>query len=142
MKKIIFSCFLAAISLVSLNAWAQKNISEAAKQSLKKTYPTAQKTHWGKEGANYEASFVSGGKNMSVVVDAKGNILETETAISAKELPSGVWSYLKSKFGEGYKINETAIIVKADGSKMYEAEVKGKDYLFDTSGKFIKSVED
>ncbi|MBD3749546.1 MAG: hypothetical protein IE931_08625 [Sphingobacteriales bacterium] len=142
MKKLIFSGFMATALFFTVAVKAQSNIPDAVKAALTKAYPTVKSIHWDEENGNYEAGFKANGKEMSVLLDAKGSILETETAISVKELPSGVSSYLKSKFGEGYKISESAMIVKANGHKTFEAEVKGKDYLFDTAGKFIKSVKE
>ena len=36
------------------------------------------------------------------------------------------------------KISETAKITKADGTVVFEVEVKGKDLLFDAKGNIIK----
>jgi hypothetical protein len=35
-------------------------------------------------------------------------------------------------------VKEAAKITQADGAIMYEAEVNGKDLIFDASGKFVK----
>ncbi|MBU1373746.1 MAG: hypothetical protein KKG25_14825 [Bacteroidetes bacterium] len=141
MKKLILSGFIAIGTMISSSSFAQ-SIPAMVKASLTKAYPTVKNVHWDKENPNYEAGFKLDGKEMSILMDSKGSILETETAISTKELPAGVFSYLKTKFGAAYKISETAFIVKADGTKIYEAEVKGLDYMFDTSGKFIKAQKD
>lgn len=142
MKKLIFSGLFATALFITVAVKAQSNIPAAVKAAVAKAYPTVKNIHWDKENANYEAGFKSEGKDMSILLDSKGSILETETSISKSELPAGVHSYLKSKFGEGYKINDAAIIVKANGTKVYEAEVKGMDYIFDMNGKFIKSEKD
>lgn len=143
MKKLIFSgLFLATVAMFSASAKAQSNIPAAVKASFTKSYPTVKNIHWDKEKSDYEAGFKLNGKDISVLLDQQGNILETETGIDIKNLPSNVYVYLKSKFGTAYKINEAAMTVKADGTKVYEAEVKGLDYLFDTSGKFIKAQKD
>lgn len=141
MKKLILSGLIAIGTIVSGSAIAQ-SIPKIVKASLTKAYPTVKNVHWDKENTNYEAGFKLDGKDMSILMDSKGGVLETETAISTKELPAGVFSYLKTKFGSSYKISETAFIVKADGTKIYEAEVKRLDYMFDTSGKFIKAQKD
>jgi hypothetical protein len=142
MKKTMLIGLIAASLMVTVNVYAQKNIPETAKKSISSTYPGVKDVKWEKEGANYEAGFMSGGKQLSIVLDAKGNILETETAISTNNLPAKAISYLKTKFGAGVKIAEAASIKKADGTEVFEAEVKGTDYLFDIKGNFIKSEKE
>jgi hypothetical protein len=66
---------------------------------------------------------------------------ETEMAIAATELPAAVMPY----FNEHYKkatVKETAKITKASKEINYEIGIKGKDLLFDASGKFIKEAKD
>jgi len=141
MKKKIFTAIIAMATFTSLNTFAQ-NIPDAAKKSLAKTYPTAKDIKWEKENGNYEAGFKQDGKELSLIIDAKGNILETESAIKPTDLPPSALSYLKTKFGSNLKIKDAASIKKADGKIVFEAEVKGLDYLFDTNGKFIKTAKD
>ncbi|MBC7652844.1 MAG: PepSY-like domain-containing protein [Oligoflexus sp.] len=141
MKKKIFTAIIVVATFTSLNTFAQ-NIPAATKKSLTKTYPNAKDVKWEKENSNYEAGFQQDGKELSLVIDAKGNILETETAIKTTDLPQSVLSFLKSKFGNNLKIKDAAKIKKADGNIIYEAEVKGLDYLFDANGKFIKTAKD
>lgn len=43
---------------------------------------------------------------------------------------------------KGKTIKEGAKITTADGTVNYEAEVDGKDVIFDTNGKFLKEVKD
>ena len=77
------------------------------------------------------------GKHLSLVIDAKGTVLETETTIAVSSLPESVRSYV-TKHHAGKSIKEAAEIVDAKGQKRYEAEVGGKDLLFDEKGGFIK----
>ena len=57
------------------------------------------------------------------------------------ELPEAVLSYVKEHY-KGKVIKEGAKITKADGTVNYEAEVSGKDVIFDSNGKFIKEAKD
>lgn len=125
-------------SVFSLSASAQQNIPQAAKNTIAKSYPGVKNIKWDVEETNYEAGFVSGGKHLSVLLDKNGSVLETETDIAVKALPAAATAYLQGKFGATLKITEAAMIKKANGKMMYEAEVKGKDYLFDDGGKPIK----
>ncbi|MFD2584225.1 hypothetical protein ACFSR6_17100 [Pedobacter vanadiisoli] len=91
------------------------------------------KVSWEMEKKDYEAGFKLNGKETSEVYSAKGVLLETETAIKVIELPATVLAKLK-----GSKIAEAAKITKADGTIYYEAEVKGKDLMFDANGNPVK----
>ena len=113
----------------------------AVVNSFVKTFPNTSAKSWDKEGAKWEANFVKEGKTMSATFTANGTLEETETDIKISELPSAVADWVKTN-RKGSVIKEAAIITKPNGDKMYEAEVKGKDLLFDTNGKFVKEEKD
>lgn len=110
------------------------NTPAAVKAAIARLYPAAKNVKFEKENGDYEAGFKHNGKSMSVVLDAKGNVKETETVIAISELPTAVRDYVAKQM-PGKKIKEAAEIVDAKGGKKYEAEVNGKDLLFDTAGK-------
>lgn len=115
--------FLIAILLVSFTAFAQQvNVPKSAKDSFSKLYPKAIEVKWDKENQGYEASFKFNGKDMSVIFDENGKVLETETAIEVSQLPNGVEKYVMNNY-KGFKITGAAKIVKANGEELYEAEV-------------------
>ncbi|MDB5063242.1 MAG: hypothetical protein JWP67_3085, partial [Mucilaginibacter sp.] len=58
-------------------------------------------------------------------------------AIPVSSLPSGVAGYVKQHY-KGAKIVEAGKVTDAKGTIMYEAEVKGKDLVFDEKGNFLK----
>lgn len=133
MKSIII--ILVAGLLCSNGAIAQKNeVPSIVKTTFSKKYPTATKIKWEKEGKKYETSFLLNGKDMSVLFDANGEIEETETKIAVSELPRKAQSYAISKG----TIKEAAKIVASNGKVKYEAEVKGKDLIFDEKGNFLE----
>ena len=78
---------------------------------------------------------------MSCVLSASGDILETETYIAVSELPAAVNLYIAQHYKAG-KVTKAASIVKADGRALYEAEINGKDLLFDAAGNVIKSKKE
>ena len=133
MKKILI---LAVFTLITTEINAQKmtvdKVPSAVKESLMKSYPNAKGAKWDKEDADYEASFKMDGKDMSILYDAKGMEKEVETDIKFSELPMPVQVALKGK-----KVKEAAIIKKG-GKTFYEAEVGGKDLLFEADGKLVK----
>ena len=75
---------------------------------------------------------------MSVQFTPAGEFVEQTKAIAVSALPDAVKSYTKSKYPHA-TIKEAGHITMANGSTRYEAEVKGKDLLFDEQGNFIKT---
>ena len=134
MKKLL----VAATLFVSMSCTAQKTPA-AVQAAFTKTFPgiTAK---WDTEDGNYEANFKKDGKTMSATFDSKGGWLETETDIAISELPAAVSTYIKANYS-GMKIKEAAML-KTPGGDMYEAEVNGKDLMFDMNGNFMKEAED
>lgn len=135
MKKYLLTVLVAMYA--SLSVSHAQAIPAVAKSSFTKLHPQATGVKWEKEEGGYEASFKENGKDMSVVMDAKGTLKETETDIAVAELPAAIRAYVAKQM-PGKKIKEAAIIVDAAGTKMYEAEVGGKDLMFDVNGKLMK----
>ena len=133
MKRLLI---LAVFALATLQVNAQKmtvdKVPSAVKDNFAKQYPTVKGAKWDKENADYEASFKMDGKDISVVFDGKGIEKEVETDIKFSELPMPVQMALKGK-----KVKEAAVIKKG-GKTFYEAEVGGKDLLFEGDGKRVK----
>jgi hypothetical protein len=128
---------------VSLTASAQKldatKVPASVKKSFTKQFPGAT-GKWEMEQGKYEAGFNYQGNIMSALFDPNGSMTESEVAIKESELPPTVNAYLKKHY-KGAKIKEAAKITKAAGDINYEAEVNGKDLLFDADGNFLKAVK-
>jgi hypothetical protein len=140
MKKIILSTLMALV--VTGMAIAQKvkrtDVPAAVKTALSSKYPSATKATWEKEKGNFEANWGGkSGEDMSVQFTPDGTFVEQVVAISPSELPAGVAAYVKQHY-KGVKITEAGKVTDAKGTAMYEAEVKGKDLLFDEKGNFLK----
>ena len=73
--------------------------------------------------------------------EPNGTFTESEVDIKAAVLPATVLAYVKEHY-KGKTIKEAAKITKADGAINYEAEVNGKDVIFDANGKFLKEMKD
>ena len=142
MKKLLMMGTM--VSAIALGAIGQKidaaKVPAAVKSSFEKNYAGNTAT-WEKEKGNYEASFKQDGKSMSVILTPKGTLVESEVSIKADELPASVLSYMKTHY-KGVTVKEGAKITKANGTINYEAEVKGKDVVFDANGKFLKEEKD
>lgn len=141
MKTILFAAFMS-LCVGGASAFARPisahyladNTPAAVKAAFAKAYPTVKKVTFTKEKGGYEAEFVQNGKSMSVVIDARGAINETETEIAVSALPAPVRDYV-AKHMAGKKIKEAAELVDAEGAKTYEVEIGGKDHLFSADGK-------
>ena len=137
-------CNYSSTSLVHIYSQYPKikeaNIPAAVKASMMNQYPGV-KARWIKEDGKYEAEFKKEGNSMSALFEANGSIAESEMGIKVADLPATVLVYVKEHY-KGKSIKESAKITKADGTVNYEAEVDGKDVIFDATGKFIKEVKD
>ena len=138
MKTLLIAALLGTgIATTTLAFSISDNTPAAVKAAIAKLYPTVKNVKYGKEDGDFEAEFKYNGKAMSVVLSAAGIVKETETTITIAQLPAAVREYVAKQM-PGKKIKEAAEIVDANGVKKYEAEVGGKDYLFDTTGKLLK----
>jgi hypothetical protein len=131
-----------ALCLVTGNAMAQRlkdsEVPAAVKTALMKKYPSAAGVGWEKEKGNYEANW--GGKSKedhSVTFKPDGTFMEMVDAMPVSGLPAAVSAYVKAHYS-GAKITEAGKVTDAQGKTRYEAEVKGKDLLFDEKGEFVK----
>jgi hypothetical protein len=140
MKKTILLIITAALlgTGAVVKATGSLEVPVAVKQSLAKKYPNATKVTWEKEKGNYEANWGGkSGEDTSVTFTPKGEFVEEGDAIPVTQLPPAVFEYVKTNY-KGTKIKEAGRVTNAAGKKMFEAEIKGKDLLFDQKGKFIK----
>lgn len=140
MKKIILS--LSVLLSIATMAMAQKVkgplVPAQVKEALMKKYPEASKITWENEKGNFEANWGGkSGEDMSVQYTPAGTFVEQVAAISPGDLPAGVAAYVKQHY-KGVKITEAGRVTDAKGTLMYEAEVKGKDLIFDEKGNFLK----
>ena len=90
------------------------------------------------ENGNYEANWGGVSKeDNSVLFTPAGVFVEQVVAMKVAALPAGVTDYVRAHYA-GAKITEAGKVTDAQGRTRYEAEVKGKDLLFDAKGNFIK----
>lgn len=96
---------------------------------------------WEKEGGNYEAVYTLNGTENSSVLNAKGDILETEIELKQSQLPAQALQYLSKNY-PNKKISGAAKTTFAGGKILYEAQVNGKEIMFDTAGKLVKQSQE
>lgn len=142
MKKYIL-IFVISISAITTNAQRvrEHDVPIPVKTTFTTTYPITEVEEWKLKNGIYEANFHYNKTAITVLYDAKGNVLETETEIKASELPSAASDYF-SKNLSGKQIEEASKITDAKGTISYEAEVNDINYFFDVNGNFIEKKED
>jgi hypothetical protein len=142
MKKSII--LMVAFAIISIPAFCQKNVPENVKKEFAKKYPAAETVKWSSEETNeWEAEFKINGTEMSASFDNKGTWLESETEITAKDLPAAVTNTLSREFA-GYKTGEMSAIENPQMKGFELALKKGGmslEVVFDNMGKVLKKTE-
>ena len=111
------------------------NVPDVVKAKFSSLYPTVKSPTWEMEDDTYEASFTFNQVATSVVISASGEHKQTETAMEPNTLPRMTRYYVMKELAN-QPITEACKIVDSKGVISYEAEVGGKDYLFDAEGNF------
>jgi hypothetical protein len=139
------SLFLLSI-LVTGAAFSQDlkegQVPPVVKASLNKQFPAAGKTagkvSWEKEKGNYEANWGGrSGEDNSAQFTPSGVFIELVENIPVSSLPARIAPYVTTHYNKA-KIREAGKVTDAAGHHTYEAEIKGKDLIFDLDGNFIK----
>ena len=139
------SLFVALIIFVP--GCVAQTAPSSVKQQFNKKFPKATEVEWDKESdSEYEASFKINNVKYSANFATDGTWLETEQAISFKELPDAVLATLSRDY-YGVEINEVAKLItnKNENNKNKDIEEDEEDemaidLIFDTSGKIVKTV--
>lgn len=133
----------ALLASATVNYLAAQDLSESKVPATVKTaftqkYPAAKKVSWEKENGNYEANWGGrSGEDNSAQFTPTGTFVEIVLAIPVDQLPKAVAGYIKSHY-KGATIKEAGKVTDAAGKLTYEAEIKGKDLIFDEAGNFLK----
>jgi hypothetical protein len=139
MKKFLLVALAAILTTSSFGQKTSKdNVPQIVKDALNKSFPTAQNETWEKENQNFEAEFKLNKEEVSALFGPEGKLIETEVDIAIGDLPTPIVNYV-SKNLSGKKIKEASKITNSAGNVSFEAEVGGKDYIFDSSGNLLKS---
>ena len=145
MKKIIVTTLLMGwlgLGCAMAQDVKAKDVPAVVKDALVKKYPAATKVSWEKENGNYEANWGgTSGEDNSAQFSPAGAFVEYVKAIKVSELPAAVVAYVKQHY-PGVTIKEAGKVTDAAGATSYEAQVKGKDLVFDANGNFVKAEED
>lgn len=141
-KTLVFVSIIAttACSSAQDNEAKEKNgkTPDAVTTAFEKKYPAIKDVDWEKEDVNqFEAEFEINEVEYSAVFDKSGKFMEEEMEIKVADLPNSIVDYVGKNY-PGKKIKEAAKITLANGTTNYEAQVGGKDLIFDSNGQFIR----
>jgi hypothetical protein len=140
----LFVLFALALAVTSCDEQKlkDKEIPTNVKEAFQKQFPSAKEAKWENEDGKFEVSFEQDGKEMSAVfTPVNGALEETEVEIKKEDLPAQALAYISQNYKDE-KIEETAKITKANGEINFEAEVKGRDLIFDSNGNFLTAEEE
>jgi len=140
-KTFLILALFSGVVCVKAQKTNEADVPAAVKTEFKSLYADVKEVKWEKENGNFEANFHQGKTEMSVTIDTKGKLLETETSIAPTALPKAATDYLAKNLA-GKKIKEASSIKDASGKITYEAEVDEVDYTFDDKGNFLKKEKD
>ena len=137
-----------AVTFLSLNiTFAQDVPLSQVPKKVRDSFASEFKStnaNWSKEDDGYEASFKKDGKELSLVFDVDGQLIERETEIVKTELPSVVSDFISKNY-PGFKYEEIAKIESKKGN-FFEIEIAKKDsqyeLIFDSQGLIEKKVVD
>ena len=138
-KTMLMALIISAATVACGQKISADKVPVAVKAAFAKQYPGVS-AKWEMEDGKYEAGFKNKAVTTSVLYSSGGTMTESEVDVKIADLPKAVTDYVKAHY-KG-KIKEGAKITTATGAVTYEAEVDGKDIIFDETGKFIKEVKE
>ncbi|MFX3625994.1 MAG: PepSY-like domain-containing protein [bacterium] len=143
--KIVGLIMLIAIGLNSVTAKINKTeVPQAVLEAFNKKYPKATDVEWEKDDLNYEVEFELEKVEYEATFSEDGTWLETETEITAKDLPEKVASAFKATYPK-VKIKG---VEKVETPKIsfYEIEykkgLKKREAFFDKDGNPLESDDE
>jgi creatinine amidohydrolase/Fe(II)-dependent formamide hydrolase-like protein len=134
---------IIAMVLIAGTLFAQEsNVPANVKAKFKALYPHAENVKWDVEKPNYEVNFEADDTETSLLFNAKGNVVEVETALEEDDMPEVIEKSVEKNF-PGWELKEGAKIVRG-GKTTYEAELekgeKKMDAIFSPDGKLVKKI--
>lgn len=139
MKSKIMKMAIVAIVSVSFLACGQIDVPQKAKEAFAKSYPQVKNPTWESENGNYESNWKQDGTDHSVLYSPAGRFIGSEMDIDPKNLPEKAKNYISKNLHA--KPKEVSLNKDAKNTTTYEADVKGKAYIFDEKGNFLRIGE-
>ena len=119
MKNLILVLFVLVIcSNVNAQNLTESQVPEAVLNAFNTIYPNADNVEWEAEGAYFEGGVKINDLVTSVLFDANGTVIQTESEIAISDLPEGVTDYISKNLNNG-QIDEAAKITDPTGKISY-----------------------
>ncbi len=138
MKKIIL--LFAVMGMIACS-YAQplmtNDIPAKISKTFEKSHPKISQVEWIKVGDDYKASFVDTDKNMAVLYNASGKVIETEKEVLISQLPTAVLKYVNDNY-PGEVVQRKVLITNAKGRSSYELQIKEQALAFNSQGKLLQ----
>ena len=143
MKRLVLIALCSVMICFTVNAQkaSDAKVPAVVKAAFAKQYPKATDVKWEKEGGNWEVALKNNGKEMTVVLDKKGTVTETEVPIQVTELPGPAMKYIAEKY-KGKPILSLDKITAGTKVSYEVVVVKGKALMFDATGKYLNTGKD
>ena len=141
MKKIIF--IVAAILTIGIANGQTRNeldVPAVVRATFSSLYPDIILETWKNDNGNYRAEFNENKSTKCVTIDAKGNLMVTNTKIEVSALPKAVCDYLTKNYAYK-KISAAYKVTDSRGNVTFKAEVKKQLLVFDAEGTFVNAEE-
>jgi hypothetical protein len=119
----------------------ERDVPPAVASKVSALYPDAAKVKWEMEDGMYEATFLTGAMETSVMVSSQGMLVFTEQEIEISSLPKEVMIYVTQN-NPGSSVQEASKITDVYGKVSYEVELKNIEYVFDAAGKLLTEEKD
>ena len=142
-SSLMLVCFIISFATISYGQKkTEKDIPAAVKTAFNTKFPGASNVKWGKESAKeYEAEFKLNNSDVSANFSATGEWVETETILSAADLPVTITNAIKSKYPVA-SITKGEKLEKSGDKIMYEVFIKTngktKEVELNADGSFVK----
>jgi hypothetical protein len=135
---------LGGLIMTALSAFAQQNLPIAqvptiVTSTLLQFYPNATNIVWQDDQGYYTAAFQNNNAATKLLLDLKGNLVQTSVHISSSVLPASATQYISVNYS-GHTVTDAEKLTTFNHSTRYEAVVDGKDLVFDGSGGFLRIV--
>ena len=150
-NKVMKALFVILISVVLLTSCNKTKTADDSKQVPQKTMeenfktsnPDAKDVSWETEGEFKEVEYTQNGVTKSIVYDAEGKVIETETEINVDQLPATILAYINDNYPDT-EIEEAEKLENSEGN-FFEVEIETTndeeiELMFSSEGSFINEV--
>jgi hypothetical protein len=140
MKKIIV-LLTAAIFVLHLQAQSllDTDVPAAVKTEFSNAHPTAMTVSWKHAATDYEVEYMQHAAVNYAVYTADGKLVETRYKITAFDLPSTVYAYIKEHYPNAPS-KEYLRITDATGIVTFGVKVNGQEVFFDKKGTYLNTI--